>query len=167
MQHKRSLSNRERGHSLIELLVVVAVMAILIAIAVPQINSTMSYLRFRSAVSSVRGAIQSARYLAVSQGLRYRLVFTKATSTYQATYESDPVNNAGTYVAVPGAPGNAVSWNGAWKQLATISADTTIQFNPSGSVSATTGALTFTLAYSGQPTETFTVSTYGRVSVTP
>lgn len=142
-------------------------MLILLAIAIPQVTSTMNYFRFRKAISSVQTALQSTRYLAVSQGLRYRLAFTKATSTYQLTYESDPVNNPGTYVAVPGPVGNAVAWNGGWTQTATISADTTLQFNPSGSVSATTGALTFTLAYLNQPTETFTISTYGRVSVTP
>ena len=167
MKYKRSLSRHEQGHTLIELLVVVAIIIIVVAIAVPQISSTLDYFRYRQAVSSVRGAIQSSRYQAISQGFRYRLALTKATSTYQLTYESDPVNNPGTYVAVPGAAGTAVSWNGAWNKTASISADTTLQFNPSGVVSATTGALTFTLSYTNRPTETFTISTYGRVSVTP
>jgi prepilin-type N-terminal cleavage/methylation domain-containing protein len=167
MQRRRNLSNPERGHTLVELVVVVAIILIVTAIAIPQIGSTMDYLRFRGAISSVRGAIQSTHYLAISQGFRYRLAFTKATSSYQVTYESDPANKPGTYVSVPGAAGNVVAWNGAWNKKATISADTTLQFNPSGSVNATTGALTFTLAYLNQPTETFTISTYGRVSVTP
>jgi hypothetical protein len=46
----------------------------------------------------------------------------------------------------------------------TMNQDTTLQFKPNGSVSATTGALTFQLTYQGM-TKTITVSTYGNISV--
>jgi len=47
-----------------------------------------------------------------------------------------------------------------------LNQNTTLQFKPSGLVTATTGAMTMTLTY-GPNTKTITVSNYGNVNVTP
>jgi len=154
----RALAVRQArsGFSMIELVVTLAVILVVTAIAVPMIGSAMSGYRLKEAVLSVTGAIQATRYRAISAGYEYRVVFTSATMTYQV--QSDPTRT-GAYANV----GNTVPLTSS---KTTLNQDTTLQFRPSGAVSATTGAMTLVLTLSGK-TETITVLPYGNVNVTP
>lgn len=155
---------RTLGFSLIEMVLVVAVMLITAVIALPLLNNIMSTYRLRSAVSSVTGFIQSARYQALSSGYGYQVVLNKAASTIQI--QSDP-NRINTYtnLCVPAAASCPIPLSGSGIPVV-LGADTTLQFRPSGIVTATAGSTTLTLAYGGK-TETITVSSYGNVKVTP
>jgi type IV fimbrial biogenesis protein FimU len=151
---------RDRGFTLIELVMVVAVGMILAALAVPSVRSSIQYFRVRAAVSSVTGAIQSTRYRAVFDGCSYNITLDKTANTYQIGSTTNSGNacnaafaNVGT--AIPFAPSNVVLNN-----------QTVLQFKPSGFVQATTGATTFTLTY-GSTVKTVTVSSYGNINVTP
>jgi Tfp pilus assembly protein FimT len=142
------------GYTVVELLVTMLVGSILTAMALPMIGSATASFNRTSAVTSVTGAIQSARYSAIYQGVPYRVVFTKSTSKYQL--QSDPART-GTYSAV----GSAVPLQG------TIGADTTLELHPSGLVKMivpATGSIGLTLTYSGV-CENISVTTYGNVSV--
>ncbi|HEY6248638.1 MAG TPA: hypothetical protein VI685_01690 [Candidatus Angelobacter sp.] len=154
-------SARALGYTVVELVVTVAIVIIATAIAIPLVRNAGKTLSIRSAVVSVSGAIQSARYQAISHGYQYQLVLNKAASTYQ--FQSNPC-------LPPTAPcwanvGGTVPLSGS-SVAATINADTTLLFHPSGLVQATTGAQTFILTYAGSP-ETFTVTNYGKITVTP
>jgi prepilin-type N-terminal cleavage/methylation domain-containing protein len=144
------------GFSLMELVVTVAIILIISGIAIPMIGSAMSGYQLKAATVSVTGAIQATRYRAISSGYEFRVVFSSANMTYQV--QSDP-NRTGTY----GAVGSAVPITSS---KVTLNADTTLQFRPSGAVSATTGAMTMVLAL-GTKNETITVLPYGNTTVTP
>lgn len=147
-----------KGFTLIEMLIVLAILVIATAIAVPMLNNVMNTYRLRAAVSSVTGAIQSSRYQAISSGYAYQIVLSKAAGTFQV--QSDP-NHVGTFSNV----GNAIPLASSSIPVV-LGADTTLQFRPSGLVAATVGNTTLTLTY-GVKTETITVSSYGNVKVTP
>ena len=155
---------RTLGFSLIEMVLVVAILLITVVMALPLLNNIMTTYRLNSAVTAVTGFIQSARYQALASGYGYQVVLNKAASTIQI--QSDP-NRINTYtnLCVPAAASCPIPLSGSGIPVV-LGADTTLQFRPSGIVTATAGSTTLTLAYGGK-TETITVSSYGNVKVTP
>ena len=87
------------------------------------------------------------------KGYPYQAAFTAATVSYQIQNLPSGVTYQNVGTAVPLA---------AWPM--TFSADTTINFRPNGSVTATVGSNVFTITYQGV-TKTITVSNYGNVTV--
>ena len=156
-----SISNdrrSRRGFSLMELIIVVGIMMVVAAIAVPAITASVRLYRLRAAAASVKGIIQATRYRAISSGYPFALVFSKANSTYQV--QSDPAGT-NTFTNV----GTAVPISGS-STPAAIDQDITLQFRPSGLVIATTGTTTMNLTHSGN-TENIQVSSYGNIKITP
>lgn len=153
--------DKHRGYTLAELMVVVAIIIIAIAIAVPLVQNASRIYKMRSAVISVSGAIQRTRFQAISSGYPFRLVLTQATSTYQVQSNPCPPSNPPCW----GNLGGTVPLSGS-SVPATINQDTTLVFQPNGSVQATTGAPTLQLTYVGQQ-ETITVTNYGSISLNP
>jgi Tfp pilus assembly protein FimT len=157
-------SRSEAGHTLVELLVVVAIMVTVAAMAVPLLTASMRDYQLRSAVTSLTGTVQATRYRAIAAGYQYQIVLNKAAGTYQVQNEVPP---ATTFSNV----GGAVPLSGS-SVAAVLGADTTIQFHPSGKVVCTAGTVdaagntTFTLTLRGK-TETILVSRYGNINVTP
>jgi prepilin-type N-terminal cleavage/methylation domain-containing protein len=147
-----------RGFTLIEMMLVVAIIFTVATISLPVINKVMATYRLRSAVASITGAIQTTRYQAISSGYPFQLVLSTATSTYQV--QSDP-GLTGTFTNV----GSAVPLANSSIPV-TLGAATTLRFRPSGLVTAAVGSTTLTLTYGGK-TETITVSNYGNIKVTP
>jgi prepilin-type N-terminal cleavage/methylation domain-containing protein len=150
-----NLNKSARGFTLIELLVSLAIGVTLTAVAIPIVNSTMSYLHLNAAVSSVSGAISDARYQAIMHGYPYAVAFNKVTDAYQIS--SEPGGAPAAFANV----GNPVPFSGSG---VTLNAATTLQFNPNGIVTPTVGGMTFTLSYMGL-VKTITVSGVGRVQV--
>lgn len=143
------------GFTMIEIVIVLLIGSILTAMAIPQVKSGLYAYRLNSAVAMAKWSIQSTRFQALMKGYPYQVAFSAANKNYQiqnlpsgTTYQ-----NVGT--AVPLA---------AWPM--TVNADTTLQFKPNGSVTASVGGLSFTITYQGT-TKTITVSNYGNVTVTP
>ena len=164
-RHARGLSNdlppvHARGFSLIELLVTIAIIILMLAIAVPQMQNASRSYQMRSVVASVTGAIQAARYQAISNGYLFRIALSKTNTNYQVWS-----NPCGAAAPCWGKIGGTVPLSGSSITPA-LSQDTTLDFHPSGLVQATTGALTFNVALRGT-TETITVSNYGNITVTP
>jgi Tfp pilus assembly protein FimT len=144
------------GFSMIELSIALAISMVMMVLAVPVMQQTVSRYRLDGAVSSVTGAIRATRYQAMMKGYRHRLAITPSAKTYQLSSMMPPAasySNVGTAVPIS-------------KDAITISAATTLEFRPNGQVSATTGAMNLDIEYRGV-TKTITVSTYGNVTVTP
>lgn len=154
-----------RGFSLMELSITVLIILVSSVIALPIINSVMGAYRMRSAVSSVTGVIQRARYQAISSGYAYQVVLSKTASTFQV--QSNPTWPTGAFsnYCIPTATACPVPLSNSGIQVV-LGADTTLQFRPNGMVTAIAGSTTLTLTYGGQ-TENIAVSTYGNIKVTP
>jgi len=152
----QKLGAKAQGYSLVELMMGLLIGTILTAMAVPQVTVIQNQYRLRGAVASATWAIQSTRYQALMAGYPYQVVLTKSTNTYQI---QNLPPGAASYANV----GTAVPLSGSDVSL---NNDTTLQFQPNGAITATKGALNFTLTYRGN-TKTITVSNYGNISVTP
>ncbi len=127
---------------------------ILAGMAVPQVQSGLYTYRLKGAAASSVWAVQSTRYQALVEGYSYQVVFSQANQTYQVQNlppGSASYANVGTAVPLSGSP-------------VTLNQDTTLQFKPNGSVTATVGGLNFIITYQSR-TATLTVSNYGNVSV--
>jgi len=152
---------RVRGYTMVELMVVLAIVIVGSVIAVPLVQNASRTYRVRSAVVSLTGAIQATRYQAISNGYQYRLALSKANSNFQVQQNPCIPPAAACWANV----GGTVPLSGS-SVPATINQDTVLLFHPSGQVQATTGAQNMTLTYAGVP-EVITVSNYGNINVSP
>jgi Tfp pilus assembly protein FimT len=157
-----------RGFSLLELVLVVACALVLMAAAVPVIDSSLRQFALKSAVSAVTGAIQSTRYQAIFQGCKFQLAFNAATYTY--TVSSAAAGAGGTAcLAAPVAIANLTNVPLPGRNI-TLNANVTMQFSPGGAVTLVGGGvipnLILTQANVASP-ETIQVSNYGNITVTP
>ena len=71
-------SSKQRGFSLVELVVVVAIIMLITAMAIPQARNMMRSYRLNAAAASVKSTVQSTRYQAIMVGCPYRVAFTTA-----------------------------------------------------------------------------------------
>jgi Tfp pilus assembly protein FimT len=142
------------GYSVIELLLVLIVSLIIGAIAIVATRSAMASYQLSAAVDSATGAIQGARYQAIMHGYPYQVAFDNTKNTFQVLSEAPPATlfvPTGSAVPVSTVPIN-------------LSAATTLQFKPNGTISATVGTMTFSISYHGT-NKTLTVSKYGSITV--
>jgi prepilin-type N-terminal cleavage/methylation domain-containing protein len=86
--------DRQRGFSLIELLIVVAIMMILAALALPSITSTLAAVKIRGAMSEISGITQNCRSLAVrrSKTKSLHVVTTQGVTAFFTEDTSKPTD---------------------------------------------------------------------------
>lgn len=151
------------GMTLIEVLLGIAVAAILVGITLPLVRNALAIYDLSAAVSAVSGAIQSTRYQAIATGCPYEIAFSPAGTTYQVSYEA---LSGVPPACAPGfsSLGNEIPWSTA--ASISMSPPTTLQFSPNGAVTATAGSMAFSLT-NGTQTESITVSGVGNVTVSP
>ncbi len=77
----------EGGFTLLEMLVVISVVGIMMAISLPIINTTLINMHVASAASSLSGAVQTARYQAISTGCPVQFTTIPASNSYQLATE--------------------------------------------------------------------------------
>jgi prepilin-type N-terminal cleavage/methylation domain-containing protein len=153
-QAKRRLHRRQAGFSMIEIMMAMLIGLILTAAALPSVRSGVNTYRLNSAVAMAKWGLQSTRFQALEKGYWYQLVVTAATNSYKTQYSTD---KGTTWTDVAGSTTPLSAWP------MTISADTTIRFQPNGYVSAPVGGYSFTISYQAA-TATITVSNYGNVT---
>jgi type II secretory pathway pseudopilin PulG len=151
------------GFTLLELILVVAIAMILAAISIPVITNSLRVFTFKSSIAAFSAAIQSTRYQAIYHGCPYQIAFSAASMTYTVASETPAAGNTSCLTAMS-APGPAIPLPGRGVKL---NGDLTLFFHPSGQVQATVGTLSPTMSYMTLPTETITISAFGRVYVTP
>jgi Tfp pilus assembly protein FimT len=163
------------GTTALELVVVVAIVGVLFAIALPSFQNTFKSVHLSAATSAVTGAIQSTRFKSIVTGCQYQIIFSQGTTTYQVTGQtlsgtppsctptSPPFNNVGP----------AIPWSGTGDGISLL-ASTTLQFTPSGLVTLASGGSTpctnavacLKLSNGTATTSTIIVSGVGNVKVT-
>ena len=150
----------QRGASILELVITLAVASIMAAMAVPLVQNITRTLRLNAAVNAVTGTIQSTRYRAIYDGCPYAVAFSKATNTYQVSSEVTGGACAAAFAnvgsAIPFADPNRIS----------LDQDLTFQFSPGGSVTITTGTNGFNLNAIGTTNpKNIKVTKYGSITV--
>jgi prepilin-type N-terminal cleavage/methylation domain-containing protein len=156
-----SVKAKSAGLSLPELMIGMAVAAVLTAMSVPVVNSTMARMRMNSAVNSISTAISKARYQAIRNSDIYTLAINVPQNTYVVTDVTSNVPNAA--VPLP----NIVAINGG------TSAVFTYTLCPNGTVYGAGGTCTnntnappaLSVTYSQLQTN-INVSTVGNVTTT-
>lgn len=158
---------RSCGFTLLELVLVIAIVGILSAISIPMIQNTLRVYSLRSSVAALTGAIQTTRYQAIYHGCPYQIAFSAANFNYTVQTEAPAIGGTQCLAAfVPTTPPiTAILLPGRGVALG---GNLTLQFNPGGQVLPIVGNMTtITLTYPGLPAENVQVSNYGRVYVTP
>jgi Tfp pilus assembly protein FimT len=146
---------RSAGYSMLQIVVTLGVVGVLATFAVPTTVNALRNYRLTAAVAAATGALSATRYQAIMHAYPYNITFNSSNATYQLASEppgATSFTNVGTAVPLSGV--NCV----------TINTTTTLQFNANGTVSATTGGLSFTIS-NGLLTHTITVTGVGDVSV--
>ena len=83
------MSKHTRGYSLIELLVVVAIVAMIVLVTVPAFGSMRRKAALRTASSELRAIFQLARSRAIARGANCGLKFVKAGEEWQFALYDD------------------------------------------------------------------------------
>ena len=151
---RRSAAQRSDGYSLLQIVITLVVVSTLVATAVPTTVNALRNYRLTAAESAATGAISATRYQALMHAYPYNLTFNSSNATYQLASEppgASSFTNVGTAVPISG-DGDV-----------TINQTTTLQFNANGTVSATTGTMSFTIS-NGLLTKTISVTGVGDVS---
>lgn len=109
---KKMMKNR-KGFTLMEMLIVVAIIAILVIIAIPTFNSALAKSRAATDVANIRSGYAAAQVEAMTEGLKYKDGKDVTTVTYilqqdGSVKKSDVTNDAKPYACV-GASANAAS----------------------------------------------------------
>lgn len=78
--------NKNKGFSLVELLVVISLIGVMVAIGAPAIIGQVQHLRVNSSVRSVSAELNAARLKAIAQNTKYRVSFTLNASPAPDTY---------------------------------------------------------------------------------
>jgi len=151
---RRSPVQSDAGYSMLQMVVAFAVVAVLVTIAFPTTMNSLRNYRLTAAVAAATGAISATRFQAIMHAYPYNITFNSSNATYQVASEPP---QATTFTNV----GTAVPLSGVGD--VTVSPTTTLQFNANGTVSATTGSLSFTIS-NPLMTHTITVTGVGDVS---
>ena len=86
------MCKNNKGFSLLELVIVLAMFSIVAAVTVPQIQSTVSGGRLLSSINGLAIEINMARTLAVSRNTTYEMRFDRGGNTFQIVDPEDLEN---------------------------------------------------------------------------
>jgi type IV fimbrial biogenesis protein FimT len=141
------MRNRVSGFNMIEMLIVIAIAAILLSIAVPSYKYVTTSNRISSEVNSLLGDMQFARYEAIKEGQ----TITVCPSTDGATCSATNVWNTGWIVQTSNSTGTnyTLRYQRAFNSTDTFTSNDSVQsmaFNREGFASGlTVSTITFSL----------------------
>jgi len=88
-----SLHNKQSGFTLIEMMIVIAIMGIFAGIAIPNFLSYMPKHRLNGAARQVMGDLMAARMQAVSQNNDFKVLFDISINNHEYTILDDDNND--------------------------------------------------------------------------
>jgi type II secretion system protein H len=81
MIHRRFA--REKGFTLVEIIIVIAIMAIMMAISIPSFVDWRKNQNFRTTAIGITSFMREARSMAITKGLQHQVVFNPTSKSYQ------------------------------------------------------------------------------------
>ena len=147
--------DRKKGITLIELVVVMAIIAIGAVLLVPNIGAWIPYYRLRSASRDIVSVLRTAQMKAISNNITYQVSFTPAAGTYVLQYQTTAgfVTEGSVQALPPGIVISGITFPG-----------NNAQFNSNSTSS--TGSITLQNAKGTTKHISLTTAT-GRVNLTP
>ncbi len=127
----------ERGFSLVEVLVVMAILTVIAAIAVPSVSTWLSSLRYKEAAWDILSKSRLARQLAITKNREHRMEFDMDGRRYRVTEGNEP---SGSTVWTQVGPWKSLdqSVNWATGQACDGNTDINVTFYPNGTADAAT-----------------------------
>lgn len=148
---RRMLSlNKQIGVTIVELLVAIAVVAILASIAVPNMGGMLATNRLNDAQENIMQVLKSAHANAVAKGTFVTVTITSASRTLSTSY-----GNGGT------APPNLVL-----NSDVAIAADDTLIFSPNGTVDAAGTVTLSSVNHTSLPSRGISITVTGLITAT-
>lgn len=153
-----------RGFSLVEVLVVIAILAIVLTIAVPNFNKYIHNTNLKTAGRDLAGDILNIKQTAAAQGVHYKIIFNKDANNYRII-KGGPNGTSGEYdetTAIIKSLGSIASYITIDSTTYTPNANPQIVFQPRGTTSP---GGSVTLKNDKGSTIKITTSVMGKVSV--
>lgn len=137
MKKKKTAKTAAAGFSLLELIIVIAILAIIMGIALPEFAAWRQSAKYKQAADGVLSALRTARHNAVTQNIQNRVEFNPVGNRYRIT-QGDRAYNSSTWATVKQdwttLPSEVVMMTGN----CTTNNDLNVPFSPDGSASAGT-----------------------------
>jgi len=158
MRVSQMLRKRESGFTLIEMMIVIAVLAIMAAIAIPNFMSLLPGMRLNGAARQVMGDLMAARMNAVKQNNEFKVFFGSPSANQYQILDDD--NNDGTADG-----GEAITTKNIQDNYYDVTLGSNINptFYPRGTANGN-GTITLTSTNSGD-SKSVTVIITGRVKI--
>jgi len=123
-----------KGFTLVEILIVIAIIGVLTAIAAPGISAWVETFKFKNTVREIGITMQLARMKAITSGVEYRVVFDLDAETFSLE-RGNQADGSDTWI-----PEGVVIDVSSWVDIAFVNSYTTgkrnKQFNPNGTSSS-------------------------------